>query len=78
MTVAARESTDPGSAEPRRLANFVGGRFVETGRWFDDVSPIDGRVVAPGAEADHATGDAALAAPPAARDRAGGPLPGAE
>lgn len=38
----------------RILANYVGGEFVDTGRYFDDVNPVDGTRVARVAEADAA------------------------
>lgn len=44
------------------LRNYVAGEFVETGRCFDNVSPIDGRVLAQVHEADAALVDRAVRA----------------
>ena len=44
------------------LRNYVDGAFVETGKCFDNVSPIDGRVLAPVHEADAALVDRAVRA----------------
>ncbi len=48
----------PASLRPTR--NYVGGRFVETGRTFDNVCPIDGTVLAQVYEADAALVDEAV------------------
>ncbi|MGH3491967.1 MAG: aldehyde dehydrogenase family protein, partial [Sciscionella sp.] len=47
---------------PRMLRSFVGGRFLPPQRTFDDISPVDGSLVARVAEADAATVDQAAAA----------------
>ena len=44
------------------LRNYVDGEFVETGRTFDNVSPIDGSVLAKVHEADAALVDRAVRA----------------
>ncbi len=54
----------------RTLRNYVDGRFVETGRIFDDVSPLDGCVIGQVHEADAALVDHAVKA---ARKALGGP-----
>lgn len=46
----------------RVLANFVGGEFVDTGHYFDDINPFDGSRVALVSEADAALVDRAVAA----------------
>ncbi len=44
----------------RVLANYVGGKFIDSGRRFPDISPVDGHVVAEVVEADSATVDLAV------------------
>ncbi|WP_200957638.1 2-hydroxymuconic semialdehyde dehydrogenase [Phenylobacterium sp.] len=44
----------------RVLASYVGGNFVDTGRYFDDINPVDGSRVAKVAEADAALVDRAV------------------
>jgi len=80
MTLAAGTGTagTATAAGERRLANFVGGRFVETEHWFDDVSPVDGRRVARVAEADGPLVDRAVAAARAALAGPWGGMPVAE
>ncbi|HEX7747837.1 MAG TPA: 2-hydroxymuconic semialdehyde dehydrogenase [Bordetella sp.] len=49
-------------ASPPLLRHYVDGAFVATERRFDDVSPVDGHLVARVCEADSATVDRAVAA----------------
>ena len=56
----ARAFTLPSTLDA--LRNYVDGAFVETGKCFDNVSPIDGRVLAPVHEADAALVDRAVRA----------------
>ncbi len=62
----------------KELANFVGGSFVPTGKTFDDVSPVDGALVAKVHEADQATVDKAVDAARAAMKGKWGKMPIAE
>ena len=55
-----------GVSATRVLANYVDGDFVDTGRYFDDICPVDGSLVAHVAEADAALVDRAIAAARAA------------
>nr|WP_308288119.1 2-hydroxymuconic semialdehyde dehydrogenase [Streptomyces corallincola] len=50
------------------ITNFVGGRFLETGRTFTKTSPVDGSVVGQVHEADATTVDEAVRAARAALD----------
>jgi aminomuconate-semialdehyde/2-hydroxymuconate-6-semialdehyde dehydrogenase len=54
----------------KQYRNYIGGRFVDSDRCFDDVDPADGRVVARVHEANRAMVDAAIAA---ARSAVAGP-----
>ena len=50
----------------KRLKNFVNGQFVDGGRLFDNINPVNGELVNEVMEADAATVDAAVAAARAA------------
>ena len=60
------------------LRNFVDGRFVDGGRPFDVINPVDGSVHAQALEADAATVDAAVRAARAALHGPWGRMPVAE
>ena len=62
----------------RELSNYVGGRFEATGALFDDVTPVNGTVIARIHEADAALIDAAVQAARSAFEGAWRPLPMAE
>jgi len=51
-----------GAAVVRELRNFVGGEFVRGDRFFDDLNPADGTVIARVSEAGRAIIDAAIKA----------------
>ncbi|NWL77205.1 2-hydroxymuconic semialdehyde dehydrogenase [Pseudomonas taiwanensis] len=55
------------STPPSLLRHFVNGEFVATSRTFDNVSPIDGRLLGQVCEADAALVDQAVAAAKAAQ-----------
>ena len=64
--------------ELRELGNYVGGQFEGTGSLFDDVTPVNGAVVARVHEADAALIDAAVHAARSAFRETWRPLPIAE
>ena len=74
MATRAREA----APEARELSNYVGGRFEATGALFDDVTPVNGTVVARVHEADAALIDSAVNAARGAFEDAWRPLPVAE
>ncbi|WCL53340.1 2-hydroxymuconic semialdehyde dehydrogenase [Gimibacter soli] len=77
-TLAAPES-DPNKARTvPLLRNFVDGAFVEGRVRFDNVSPVDGSLVARVCEADAATVDAAVRAAKRAQCEVWGRMPAAE
>jgi aminomuconate-semialdehyde/2-hydroxymuconate-6-semialdehyde dehydrogenase len=49
-------------ASPALLRNYVDGEFVASAATFDNINPVDGRLVAQVCEADRATVEAAVAA----------------
>src|SRR5579872_5275500 len=57
MPQAAAESAAASSPE---LKNFVDGAFVSSERWFDDINPADGTLIARVAEAGPELVDAAV------------------
>ena len=50
------------SASPALLRNYVDGEFVDSAATFDNIAPVDGRLIARVCEADRATVEAAVAA----------------
>ena len=74
MATRAREA----APEVRELSNYVGGRFEATGALFNDVTPVNGTVVARVHEADEALIDSAVRAARGAFEDAWRPLPVAE
>ena len=65
-------------SKARQLNNFIGGEFVPSARTFDDISPVDGALVAKVHEADQAQVDKAVDAARGAYKGAWGKLPIAE
>src|SRR3954469_12165472 len=61
----------------RRYGNFIGGRWVEpvAGRYFDNISPINGRVIGEVARSDAADVEKALDAAHAAKEAWGRTAP---
>jgi aminomuconate-semialdehyde/2-hydroxymuconate-6-semialdehyde dehydrogenase len=65
-------------SKSRQLQNFIGGEFVASKKTFDDISPVDGSLIAKVHEADSAQVDKAVDAARAAYKGAWGKLPVAE
>ena len=65
-------------SKSRQLQNFIGGEFVASKKTFDDISPVDGSLIAKVHEADSAQVDKAGDAARAAYKGAWGKLPVAE
>ncbi len=70
VTISKPQATDPGSIFKKRYANFIGGQWVEpkSGQYFDNTSPVNGKVFTsvPRSNADDI--EAALDAAHAAKD----------
>jgi aldehyde dehydrogenase len=70
VTTAKPHATDPRSIFKSRYGNFIGGRWVEprSGRYFDNSTPITGKVFTSVARSDAQDVEAALDAAHAAKD----------
>ncbi|MGV1109867.1 aldehyde dehydrogenase [Xanthomonas translucens] len=70
VTTAKPHATDPQSIFKSRYGNFIGGRWVEpgSGRYFDNSTPITGKVFTSVARSDAQDIEAALDAAHAAKD----------
>ncbi|MGH8062002.1 MAG: aldehyde dehydrogenase [Pseudoxanthomonas sp.] len=70
VTAAKPQATDPGSIFKKRYSNFIGGQWVapKSGEYFDNVTPVTGKVFTQVARSNKDDIEAALDAAHAARD----------
>ena len=70
VTAAKPQATDPGSIFKKRYSNFIGGQWVapKNGEYFDNITPVTGKVFTQVARSNKDDIEAALDAAHAAKD----------